>query len=183
MARGFRRTRHGYRCRLDREEAFVLRRLAIELEALIEAEAGGSPRPADELEAMLRVPSEPPPRSPDPVIARLFPDAYDDAEEAAEFRRFTQLELAGGKRAALAVLRATIDEDGGDVTLDEEGAQLWLTALNDLRLALGERVGITEDNVDELARLADDDPRGILYNVYELLTFLQGTLVEAVAGW
>jgi hypothetical protein len=117
------------------------------------------------------------------VLARLFPDAYDDARDAAEFRRYTVDELSAGKRAGLAQLLASTPGGGGEVTLDEPAAQAWLTALNDLRLALGTRIGVEEDTLDELHGLDPDDPRALLYDAYELLTYLQGTLVEAVAGW
>jgi Domain of unknown function (DUF2017) len=182
MARGFRRTRHGYRCRLEREEAFLLHRLAVEVDALIEAEAGDPPQPADRLEAMVAVAPDAQ-RPDDPVVARLFPDAYADEQEAAEFRRYTLPELSAGKRAGLATLRRTIPDAGGDVTLDEETAQAWLTALNDLRLALGTRLGVTEDVLDEPPEDALDDTLALLFDAYDLLTYLQGTLVEAVAGW
>jgi hypothetical protein len=183
MARAFRRTRRGYRCRLEPEEAFVLRRLAVEVDALIAMEAGEPPASTDELESLLALPAQAPARSGDPVLARLFPDAYDDADDAADFRRYTLQELSTGKRAGLALLRSTVAEQGGDVFLDEDSAQVWLSALNDLRLALGTRIGVTEDNLDELDRLDPSDPRALLYDAYDLLTYLQGSLVEAVAGW
>jgi hypothetical protein len=187
MARGFRRTGSGYRCRLEPEEAALIRQLADELAALIEDETGGpagSAGSADELERMLAVPSESPPRPSDPVMSRLFPDAYaDDDDAAAEFRRLAQGDLSAGKLAALTLLRDSIGERGGDVAIDDDAAQQWLTALNDLRITLGTVVGVTDDNADELADLPPDDPRADLFAVYDFLTYLQGTLVEAVAGW
>ena len=198
MARGFRRVSRGYRCRLDSHEATLLRRLAGQLQSLIvggtqdaaegaadpSAARPASPRPGsvDELEALATAPAEAPVPA-DPVLRRLFPDGYADAGDAAEFRRFTQADLAGEKIASLRVIQATLDDRGGDVTLDEDAAQSWLTGVNDLRLALGTIVGITEDNVDALAALPDDDPRAALFEVYDLLTYLQQTLIEAVAGW
>lgn len=181
MARGFRRTRHGYRCRLEPAEALVVRQLAREVDALIAAEAGTGRPAGDDLEALLALPAEAPERPADPVLSRLFPDAYADAEDAADFRRYTMPELSAGKRAALAVVRDTVDDRGGEVTLDEEAAQVWLTALNDLRLALGTRIGVTDD--EQAGRPPSGDDLALLYDVYDLLTFLQGTLVEAVAGW
>ena len=47
---------------------------------------------------------EVPPLSDDPALARLFPAAYEDAEEAEEYRRFTYTELHGLKLAALEQL-------------------------------------------------------------------------------
>jgi Domain of unknown function (DUF2017) len=189
MARAFRRTRQGYRCRLEREEAFIVRGLADELDQLIAREAGeageegGPAGPADALEALLDVPPDVPPRSGDPVLDRLFPDAYEDAADAADFRRYTFGELSKGKRAGLALLRATVDERGGDVVLDDEAAQVWLSALNDLRLALGTRIGVTEDTDGQPVELDPEDSRALLLDAYDLLTYLQATLIDAVAGW
>jgi hypothetical protein len=189
VARGFRRTGRGYRCRLEPEEAALVRRLADEVAALIADGTGGEPAASpgdkdDELERMVAVPSEAPPRPADPILARLFPDAYaDDDDAAAEFRRLAQGDLSAGKLAALETLRSSIGERGGDVTLDEEAAGHWLTGLNDLRLTLGTLVGVTDDNTDELAALPRSDPRADLFAIYDFITYLQGTLVEALAGW
>lgn len=180
MAHGFRRARGGYRCRLEPEESLIVGRLAGELTTMLDS-LGGSPAAGDDLAALVGLADEAP-KPTDPVLERLFPDAYADAAEASEFRRFTQAELATGKRAALAFLRSSLPAGGGDVTVDEEGAQLWLTGLNDLRLALASRVGITDDE-DPGGHLDDDDPRHALLAVYDFLSYLQGTLVEAVAGW
>src|ERR687888_53442 len=82
----------------------------------------------------------------DPVLARLFPDGYaEDAESAGEFRRYTESSLRDGKREAVeVVLRSVRDE--GEITLDADGAQAWLRALNDVRLALGTRLEVTEES-------------------------------------
>jgi hypothetical protein len=183
VARAFRRSRSRYRCRLEPAEAFVIRRLAQEVGELVAVEAGEPPAATDALQELTGMLGEPPPRSEDPAVVRLFPDAYADAEQATEFRRYTLHELSAGKRAGLAALHDSVPDDGGEVALDEEAAQIWMSALNDMRLVVGTRLGVTEDNVDELAALGPEDARALLYAVYELLTFLQGTLVEAVAGW
>ena len=43
--------------------------------------------------------------------------------------------------------------------LDAEEAQAWLRALNDVRLALGARLDITEDDEEQMADADWDDPR------------------------
>ena len=97
----------------------------------------------------------------DPVLARLFPTAYaDDEEAAAEFRRFTEGSLRDGKsRAATPIIDALeeaglppeLTEDGLhiDVELDEpDGAETWLRSFTDIRLALATRLGVEEGDED-----------------------------------
>ena len=118
----------------------------------------------------------------DPVLARLLPDAYpDDAEAAGDFRRFTEHELRDGKAAAARTVLATLPEDGGRIRLSEEDAQVWLRALNDVRLALGVRLSITEDFDARVADLDPADPRSAYMWIYDWLTFLQETLVRALS--
>ena len=149
-------------------------------------DAAGADRPADPLDDLARLlgqagetgPATPPD---DPVLARLLPDAYqDDTEAAGDFRRFTEQELRNGKAAAARTVLATLPEDGGRVRLSEEEAQVWLRALNDVRLALGVRLSITEDFEARLQDLDPADPRSAYMWVYDWLTFLQETLVRAL---
>ena len=120
----------------------------------------------------------------DPALARLFPTAYqDDPEAAADFRRYTEPGLRQGKTAAL---RTALDAlRPGYVELTDEQAQAWLSALNDCRLVLGARLAISEDWDERLAeladQLADDDPALFVYFIYGHLSYLQESLVEALA--
>jgi len=117
----------------------------------------------------------------DPALARLFPDGYsDDAEASADFRRYTEPGLRAAKRQALQVALDTIGEDGARLTLTAEQAESWLRALNDTRLVLGERLGVTEDLDELIEALDDDDPRLGLLWVYDRLTYLQESLVQAL---
>jgi uncharacterized protein DUF2017 len=117
----------------------------------------------------------------DPVLARLLPDAYpDDAESASDFRRYTEQDLRSGKVAAARTVLATLPEGGGQVRLSGDDAQVWLRAINDVRLALGVRLAITEDFEERMAQLEPDDPRSAYFWIYDWLTYLQETLVRAV---
>jgi Domain of unknown function (DUF2017) len=119
----------------------------------------------------------------DPALARLFPDGYlDDAEASADFRRYTEPDLRQAKRAALQSALDSLGEAGGRIELTGEQAELWLRALNDTRLVLGERLGVTEDLETLVAGLSEDDPRLGLFWVYDQLTFWQETLVQALMG-
>jgi hypothetical protein len=111
----------------------------------------------------------------DPSLERLFPPAYDDAEDEAEYRRLMGDELLEGRRRALRVIEETLDQD----RLTKEQAEAWLTALNDLRLVLGTRLGVTEDMLVE--RLRPDDPNAFELSLYAYLSWLQEQLVEALA--
>jgi hypothetical protein len=148
---------------------------------LAAANPGRPPGPLDDLARLLGQtgPATPPD---DPVLARLLPDAYrDDTEAAGDFRRFTEHELRDGKAAAARTVLATLPEDGGRVRLSEEEAQVWLRALNDVRLALGVRLSITEDFDARTADLDPADPRSAYMWIYDWLTFLQETLVRALS--
>ncbi len=147
--------------------------------------AGSDPeKPPDPLDDLARLLGQTGPATPpdDPVLARLLPDAYaDDAEAAGDFRRFTEQELRNGKAAAARTVLATLPEGGGRIRLSEEEAQVWLRALNDVRLALGVRLSITEDFEVRVADLDPADPRSAYMWIYDWLTFLQETLVRALS--
>jgi hypothetical protein len=116
----------------------------------------------------------------DPVLARLFPDAYrEDQGASAEFRRYTEGSLREGKREAAETVLRTLGE-GGKVYLDAEQSQAWLRALNDLRLALGTRLDITEETLEQMRSFDWDDPRNAGYAAYDWLTYLQESLVRAL---
>jgi hypothetical protein len=118
----------------------------------------------------------------DPALARLLPDAYrDDPEASGEFRRYTEQGLRSGKVAAARTVLATLPPKGGRVRLSGPEAQAWLRALNDVRLALGVRLEVTEDFDEQLARMSPGDPRLAYADVYQWLGYLQETLVGALS--
>jgi hypothetical protein len=193
VVQGFRRMRRGgVTARFDHSQAGIIRALVSQVAELVgepgEAPDAQGPGPAPagagnplaDLASLLdsRAPEGPPE---DPALARLLPDAYrDDAEAAGEFRRFTEEDLRSGKVAAAQTVLATLPEDGGKVDLSTEDAQVWLRALNDVRLTLGVRLSITEDFADRVLDLDPADPRSAYLWIYDWLTFLQETLVRAL---
>ena len=195
---GFRaRRKGGVTARFAASQASIIRALVSQVEELIAGPAGedgtapgvggaaaglgGAARgPLDDVAALLGNPGPAAPPD-DPVLARLLPDAYrDDTEAAGEFRRFTEQELRSGKLAAAQTVLDTLPEEGGRVELTEEDAQVWLRALNDVRLALGVRLDITEDTAQRTQDLDPADPRSAYLWVYDWLTYLQETLVRAL---
>ncbi len=118
----------------------------------------------------------------DPVLARLLPDAYrDDPEASGEFRRYTEQGLRSGKAAAARTVLATLPPGGGRVRLSEPEAQAWLRALNDVRLALGVRLDVTDDFDERVEEIGPEDPRLPYVEVYQWLAFLQESLVRALS--
>jgi len=114
----------------------------------------------------------------DPVLQRLFPDGHrGNAEIAADYRDMTEESLRSGKADDLATVRATLPLGGGEVRLDRDQAGAWLRTTNDVRLALGVRLDITEETEPP------DDPaedEGQQLAVYYWLTAVQGSLVDAL---
>ncbi|MEV8587993.1 DUF2017 domain-containing protein [Streptomyces sp. NPDC051180] len=176
---------------LDEVEISILRSLAVQLMELI---GPGDEPSADEdpLAALFSEgPSEPPS---DPALRRLFPDAYgDDSEElraaASDFRRYTENDLRARKREdALVVVRAldgltaeAAGEGGAVLKLTADESRAWLGALNDLRLTIGTRLEVTDDEESEqLYRLPDSDPRKPMVMAYLWLGALQESLVTTL---
>jgi hypothetical protein len=69
---------------------------------------------------------------------------------------------------------------GRDVVLDEDAADRWIRTLNDVRLALGVRLDITDEGDAE--ELAEQVPVSQEFGVYNWLTGLQDTLVRRLMG-
>ncbi|MFF1644696.1 DUF2017 domain-containing protein [Streptomyces sp. NPDC058240] len=184
---------------LDEVEIAILRSLAVQLLELI----GPGDEPAEGADPLAALfaegPSEPPT---DPALARLFPEAYGDEDSevraaSAEFRRFTENDLRARKRDdALTVVRTldalTITGNGGAVLeLTGDECRNWLGALNDLRLTIGTRLEVSDEDEGEaesgggsgpgsLYRLPDSDPRKPMVMAYLWLGALQETLVETL---
>ena len=148
------------------EEAQVLRQCVAELAALLSE----NPDPDD------------------PAIERLFPDIYpEDPDAAADLRSLTEDDLKQAKLDQAKTVLENLLEAGGEVRLAEEEADVWLRALTDVRLALGTRLGITDDSdieseLDEAVARNPTSPRVGQLSVYAYLTYLQESLVGALVG-
>ncbi|MGW1931481.1 DUF2017 domain-containing protein [Streptomyces sp. NPDC001919] len=175
---------------LDDVEISILRSLAVQLMELI----GPGDEPAEGADPLAALFAEGPSKPPsDPALKRLFPDAYgDDSEElraaASDFRRFTENDLRARKREdALGVVRAldalsadAAGEGGAVLKLTPDESRAWLGALNDLRLTIGTRLEVTDDEGEQLYRLPDSDPRKPMVMAYLWLGALQESLVETL---
>lgn len=193
LAATFRPIPGGAACYFAPAQAGVIRSLVGQVAELITNELGGDPddlpagEPAsldsaapEELEKMLGL-SGNAELPDDPVLARLLPDAYSgDPEASAEFRRYTEESLRSAKINSAQAVLASLPAGGGDVVLSEPECQHWLKALNDVRLALGVRLGITDEEQDLTENLSASDPRSAYIWVYQWLAYLQDSLIESL---
>ncbi len=176
----------GARAWLAAAEASLLRSLVGQIMALVEPEDYRDPGPGEDaelaaLEAMVQGPgADQPPE--DPVLARLLPDGYrDDPASAGEFRKYTEPALRSAKHQAAQEMLDTLPDEGGRIQLTQDQALSWLKALNDVRLALGVRLGVSEEFEEQWSRLKPDDPQWSAFEVYAWLGAVQESLVQALA--
>ncbi len=203
---GFRATSGGVTARFARPEAAMIRDLVWQVAELVAgpepagqdnpADGQGGGRPvrqdaaddlrvpdADELAEMVGLDegaqSVAPPD--DPVLSRLLPDGYiDDQDAARDFRRFTESALRSAKVAAARTVLATMPPGGGRVRLSTEQAEVWLRALNDVRLALGVRLGVTDDFDGLVEDMSPQHPQFAYAQVYQWLAYIQESLILAL---
>ena len=140
---------------LEEHEAGLLRELVRETKTLLEADV---------------------PRA-DPVIARLFPDAYEDPEHSQSYHDMVGDELLREKLRALAAVSESLGPSGfASVDLDDDLVTAWLSWLTDVRLAIGTRLGVTEETMGD-----DPDPKSPdaqAYGVLHWLGWIQESIIE-----
>ena len=123
----------------------------------------------------------------DPALERMLPSAHrGDPAMAAEFRRLTEQGLRERKTANLAAaIEALKGAEGDKVRMSLEQARATVVALTDVRLLLGERLGLRTDEdadylQDRLEAAFEDDPELFLAAYYDFLTWLQESLTQAL---
>jgi hypothetical protein len=145
--------------KLDPQERDLLRQLLTEMRTLLEADL---PRVDD-------------------VTRRLFPDAFDDPQEAAKFRELVGDELRADKLAALEAVDEQLAENGsGEVSLGPAKVQGLLSLLTDMRLAIGTRLGVTEETMQ--TELDPSDPEAPALSMLHWLGWMQETVLSEING-
>ena len=114
----------------------------------------------------------------DPAVERLFPDAYGPEAEALAWHDLVGDELQRHKVSSLQSVKGALKR--GRIELDEAEIQMWLSALNDVRLAIGARLEVTEEMMG--AELAQDDPRAPTLAVLHWLGWLQESMLQAISS-
>lgn len=136
------------------------------------------------LEGLTGVAPEPPDN---PVARRLLPDGYlDDPIAATEFRRYTDDSLRASKLADAEVMKAGLeaaaDDPNGRIEIELVEADHWVRAMNDLRLALGVELGITNELQGQPDPSQLDEQMSGRAMLYDFLTWWQDGLVIALMG-
>ena len=71
-----------------------------------------------------------------------------------------------------------VEETASATSLTEDQLTAWMGAINDLRLVLGTRLDVTEEQDSPSL----DDPQAPAFAVYQYLTFLLAEIVHALFG-
>ena len=190
--RKFQRKRGMITTKLSAYEVELLSSLIMQLVELVTdgepgdfVEPSTSADPFEQLVQDLEAEPDEPEVSEDPVLKRLFPNAYPhDPAASSDFRRFTERGLRTTKLTeAQKVLARLAETDLGarDLRVPRDEAEAWLRTLTSLRLAVATRLGVSDaEAADELAGLPDDDPRTFMVSVYDWLGFAQETMISAL---
>ncbi len=113
----------------------------------------------------------------DPVTRRLYPPAYvgeGHAEAEQEYRKLVGGVLQNHHRSALQTLASTADAES--LSFDE--LNVWLAAVETIRLVLGTRLDVSEDMIEP----NNDDPRLPEVALYQLLSVIQEAIIEVLAA-
>jgi hypothetical protein len=99
----------------------------------------------------------------------------DDEEKEAGWQVLMGEELRTTRLAQLETVRATAER----TVLDDDEVQAWVQALNALRLVIGTRLDVSEDDDGPLS---PDDPDAPAWAIYDFLGFLVDRTVAALSG-
>lgn len=117
----------------------------------------------------------------DPSLTRLFPTAYaDDPERDAGYHALVRDELLEKRLASIDVVEETLAVADGSAELDGDALTSWMLAANDLRLVLGTRLDVSED--DDPEDLDPDDPDAGAWAIYHYLGMIVALVVDAMAA-
>ncbi|TDU23378.1 DUF2017 domain-containing protein [Arthrobacter sp. JUb115] len=187
MAKAFKNGSKGITGTLHSAERKLIRELFGDVIGMLEerAQLHQLPEDIDPLYALTGMRPEAmdlPPVS-DPALARLLPDASDDAVAAAEHRRLTEADLIAQKVGRLREAQMLLDTE--KLVLDKDTATRFAQALNDVRLVLAERLEIrSEEDSARVAEVLDasevNTPEEYMSLVYNLISWVLDTLMAAL---
>ena len=155
----------GLRLTLEIDEAAMLDQLVTQLTQLLHGHSQTALDP-DPLFASLEVGgSDELPE--DPALARLFPDAYEEPQDASAYRRVTEQGLVNRKlQDAMSVtadlgLGVGVPADATEIEVDitSESLPAWARTITALRLAMAARIGL-ERPEDHDRLLREESTRG-----------------------
>lgn len=187
MARAFRRKGSRYVGRFDEQERQIVVALLSqvhEMVALDDPAPSGDPL-RDLLDSLGREPASAQEIAErDPALLRLLPAASrDDDEVAGDFRALAENNIRRAKTANLVTAIDALSFRGGSrVELDQTQARSLMIAIGDVRLMLGERLGLhTDEDAERLhdgvdTGTGEDGERMLLAAYYDFFTWMQESL-------
>ena len=170
---------------LDPHEVALLKNMATSVQEMLDDRQSAAP--TDPLEALTGIRTGNPRPPEDGTMRRLLPDFVKDQrgsqgdgeQDNGALRSLHEPTIIDAKIAASQRLIDTLPAGGGHVELTEDDAQAWISAVNDIRLALGTILGIGPDGPE---RLPAGHPMAAHLEVYHWLTVLQEYLVLGLMG-
>ncbi|MGY4712500.1 oxidative stress transcriptional regulator AosR [Mycolicibacterium sp. CBM1] len=177
-----------FRSALAPHEVALLRNMVLSVQGMLdEREAATPPDPLEQITGIRTGNSQPPE---DSTLRRLLPDFFKPQRDhpagsaAAEslngaLRSLHEPDIIEAKKAAAHRLLDTLPDGGGRFEITEADANAWISAVNDVRLALGAMLEIGPEGPD---RLPADHPLAGHLDVYQWLTVLQEYLVLGLMG-
>jgi len=114
-----------------------------------------------------------------PNLTRLSPPAYlEDPEADAAYQLLAGEELRTSHQAAIASVIESLGQD----QLTEDDLWAWVQSLNGVRLVVGTRLDIQEDDHGPNFRSVMDPDDRALWAVYDFTTALQHDIVDALSA-
>lgn len=175
----FRRTHEGYVSHIDELERGILETIVDDVASLLSPENDRGPQGIV-----------------DPALYRVFPPAsLEDPELAEELRKLTYPDLARTKLKSLEIVARELRGEGS-VVVPADAVDDWLRALNDVRLVLAERLGISDDadaerfyqmalaatKSSEPAESCGDENILAMASLYAGISWWQGSLLESLVS-
>lgn len=177
-----------FRSELPSHEAALLKNMVRSVQGMLNDRASAAP--VDPLEQLTGIQTGNPDPPADSTMRRMLPDFFKpdsplpDGETDSEslngaLRSLHEPTIIDSKKAAAQRVLDTLPDDGQSFDLTEDDANAWISAVNDIRLALGTMLEIGPDGPDELPK---DHPMAAHLDVYQWLTVLQEYLVLGLMG-
>ncbi len=109
----------------------------------------------------------------DPELTRrLYPTAYPDDDALEDgYQEVVHDQLLMQRLDGIDQLQASIDDE--EISLDT--ADAWMNTINQIRLVLGTKLDVGEEQVD----IDQDDPESTSYVIYQVLSHILEELTSA----
>lgn len=132
----------------------------------------------------LAIPAAADPEGSEAAMQRLFPQPVDAKEKGVceEWAEYVQPELREGFENACATVEGDLAPlaVGDSLSVPAEHLDAWINALNQARIALAARFGMTDEEIDGREELIQDEDRNLALSQIHIYGLLQGYLISAL---